>query len=68
MARSTLTELANLPQKVTDPNWLSSVEGDSQEEDRIHPASGQEIRTEQKKAKIRRRKKIATMRKLRSKG
>src|SRR6476620_9390478 len=31
MARSTLTELANLPQKVTDPNWLSSVEGDSQE-------------------------------------
>jgi len=68
MARSTLTELANLPQKVTDPNWLSSVEGDSQEEDRIHPASGQEIRTEQKKAKIRRRKKTATMRKLRSKG
>jgi hypothetical protein len=44
------------------------VEGDSQEEDRIHPASGQEIRTEQKKAKIRRRKKTATMRKLRSKG
>ena len=68
MARSTLTELADLPQKVTDPNWLSSVEGDGQEEDRIHPATGAEIRAEQKKEKIRRQKKTETMRKLRSKG
>jgi hypothetical protein len=60
MARSTLTELANLPQKVTDPNWLSSVEGDGQEEDRIHPASGQEIRTGQAKARSRRMKKTAS--------
>ena len=60
MARSTLTELANLPQKVTDPNWLSAIEGDSQGEDRIHPASGQEIRTAQMKAKARRQNKTRT--------
>ena len=28
MARSTLTELASFPDKVTDPNWLESVEGE----------------------------------------
>jgi hypothetical protein len=62
MARSTLTELANLPQKVTDPNWLSAIEGDGQEEeeDRITPASGQEIRTAQAKAKARRQNKTRT--------
>lgn len=60
MARSTLTELAKLPEKVTDPNWLESVEGDGQEEKRIHPASGQEIRTGQAKAKARRQKKTAS--------
>ena len=61
MARSTLTELADLPQKVTDPNWLSAIEGgDGQEEDRIRPASGQEIRTGQMKARARRQNKTRT--------
>ena len=69
MARSTLTELADLPQKVTDPNWLSAIEGgDGQEEDRIRPASAQEIRTGQMKAKARRRNKTASEAKRRARG
>jgi hypothetical protein len=61
MARSTLTELAHLPEKVTDPNWLSRVEGDGQDkEDRIRPASGSQIRTGQAKAKVRRQNKTRT--------
>lgn len=63
MARETLTELAHLPEKVTDPNWLSTIEGDGdghEEEDRIRPASGQEIRTGQAKAKARRQNKTRT--------
>ena len=62
MARETLAELAHLPEKVTDPNWLSTVEGDGDghEEDRIRPASGSEIRTAQMKAKARRQNKTRT--------
>ena len=62
MARETLTELSELPQKVTDPNWLESIEGGDgePEEDRIHPASGSDIRSAQMKAKTRRQNKTAT--------
>jgi hypothetical protein len=66
MARSALTELSELPQKVSDPNWLSTVDDDGQEP--IRPASGQEIRAEQAKAKKRRKHKTQTMRELRAKG
>jgi hypothetical protein len=58
MARSTLTELVGLPEKVTDPNWLESVEGNGQEDgEPIQPASGSQLRTEQAKAKARRQNK-----------
>ena len=60
MARETLTELADLPQKVTDPNWLEAVEGNGEDGERIRPASGQEIRTGQAKARSRRMKKTAS--------
>jgi hypothetical protein len=61
MAVSVLNEIKDLPAKVTDPNWLSAVEGgDGQEEDRIRPASGSQIRAGQAKARVRRQKKTAT--------
>ena len=69
MARSTLTELSHFPDRVTDPDWLATVEGNGQEDgEPLRPASGQEINAEQRKAKIRRQKKTETMRKLRSRG
>ena len=59
MAFSLLNEIKDLPEKVTDPNWLDESDGQD-DGDRIHPASGQEIRTEQAKAKTRRQNKTAT--------
>ena len=67
-AHEFLTELASFPDKAIDSNWLRSLEADGQEKGPLHPSSGQQIRAEQKKAKIRRQKKTATMRKLRAKG
>lgn len=68
MARSTLTELAGLPEKVTDPNWLETIEGNGKDDGkRIHPASGSQVRTEQAKAKARRQNKTATEAKRRAK-
>jgi hypothetical protein len=69
-AHEFLTELADFPNKAINPDWLRSLEADGQDDGRPHlrPSSGQQIRAEQKKAKIRRRKKTATMRKLRAKG
>ena len=61
MARETLTELAKLPEKVTDPNWLETVEGNGEgHEERIRAASGSQIRTERAKAKARRQNKTRT--------
>ena len=61
MARETLTELAKLPEKVTDPNWLETVEGNGKDDaKRIHPASGSQVRTEQAKARTRRQNKTRT--------
>jgi hypothetical protein len=36
MARSTLTELAQFPERITDPNWLDEI-GDKEEE--VRPMS-----------------------------
>jgi hypothetical protein len=59
MAISVLNEIKDLPAKVTDPNWVSTVDGEEDGE-RIHPASGSNIRTEQAKARARRQNKTAT--------
>ena len=37
MARSTLTELAQFPQAITDPNWLDEVNGDGEKPQPISP-------------------------------
>ena len=57
MARSTLTELSGLPEKVTDPNWMNDVADD---DERIRPVSGSQIRAGQARAKARRQNKTAT--------
>ena len=70
-AHEFLTELAGFPNKAIDPDWLQNVEADGQGQDGgkpSRPSSGQQIKAEQEKAKIRRRKKTETMRKLRAKG
>ena len=68
-AHELLTELASFPEKAIDPNWLRSLEADGQDDGRaIRPSSGQQIRAEQKKAKIRRQKKTQAMRELRAKA
>ena len=68
-AHEFLTELASFPEKAIDSSWLRSVEADDgQEKEPLRPSSGQEIKAEQGKAKIRRQKKTATMRKLRAKS
>ena len=65
-----LTELASFSEKCINPDWLETLEADGQgQEDgkSPRPSSGQEIRAEQRKAKIRRQKKTQTMRDLRAK-
>ncbi|HEY5813388.1 MAG TPA: hypothetical protein VIT23_12145, partial [Terrimicrobiaceae bacterium] len=59
-AHEFLTELADFSEKAIDPNWMKTLEADGPgegDEPRIRPSSGQQIKAEQKKAKIRRRKK-----------
>jgi hypothetical protein len=66
-----LTELADFPSRITDPEWMKTLEADGEGEGgkpRIRPASGQKIKAEQEKAKKRRKAKTETMRKLRAKG
>jgi hypothetical protein len=67
-AHEFLTELASFPDKAIDSNWLRSLEADGQEKGPLRPSSGQQMKAEQEKAKIRRPKKTATMQKLRAKG
>jgi hypothetical protein len=69
-AHEFLTELSNFPEKIIDANWLETLEGngDGAIGEPNRPSSGQEIKAEQKKAKIRRQKKTATMRRLRAKS
>ena len=62
-AHEFLTELASFSEKAINPDWLESLEADGQEDGQhVAPATGAEIRREQKKAKIRRQKKTETMR------
>jgi hypothetical protein len=68
MARSTLIELTQLP-KCIEPDWLERLEADEQGQEGgkpPRPASGQEVKAEQEKAKRRREKKTQMMRKLRA--
>jgi hypothetical protein len=69
-AHEFLRELTGFAEKVMDPGWLASVEADAQDQDtgKPAPAAGHEIKREQEKAKVRRQKKAATMRKLRAAG
>ena len=65
-AHEFLTEIANFDSKAISPDWLAQVEDDGQGDKPPRPASGQEIRAEQEKAKRRRAQKTQTMRNLRS--
>ena len=67
-AHEFLTEIANFDSKAISPDWLAQVEDDGQGDKPPRPASGQEIRAEQAKAKRRRAAKTKTMRKLRAEG
>ena len=69
-AHEFLNEIANFDTKAISPDWLATLEADGQPTTGkpIHPSSGQEIKAEQRKAKIRRRQKTETMRKLRAKA
>ena len=63
-----LNELAGFPERVTDPNWILTLEGDGQEGgERLRPASGAQIRNEQERVKRRRAQKTHTMRSNRKK-
>jgi hypothetical protein len=73
-AHEFLNELVSFPEKIINPNWLQTLEGNGEgqgqegRKPRISPATGAEIKAEQKKAKMRRAKKTETMRRSRSKG
>ena len=69
MARSTLTELVQLPNCI-EPNWLERLEAEEQGSEEggkpPKPASGQEIRAEQASLEKRRKQKASAMRKFRA--
>jgi hypothetical protein len=69
-ANEFLTELADFPSKITDPNWLKVVETDEEGhppgKPHGRPSSGQGIKREQERAKRRRAAKTQTMRDLRA--
>jgi hypothetical protein len=67
-AREFLTELANFSEKSIDPDWMQLEADGSEEKEPLRPATGAEIRAEQKKAARRRKQKTATMRQLRAKA
>ena len=69
MAVSLLNEIKDLPSKVTNPDWLSTVDGDGQDDgEPIRPASASQVRTEQAKAKACRQNKTATEAKRQARG
>src|SRR4029077_10868355 len=65
-----LTDLSNLPAQVVDPNWLEKIDPDFRAQvdgaGPREPRTPVEARVADQKAKIRREKKTATMRKLRA--
>ena len=68
-AHEFLTELSNFPEKIIDPSWLETLDGNADgEKRRPRPSSGQQIRAEQEKVARRRKQKTATMRRLRAKS
>jgi hypothetical protein len=70
-----LTELAELPERVTDENWPKTLEaqedesaGESRESSREPRLTPEQAKAQAAKAKVRRAKKTETMRKLRAEG
>jgi hypothetical protein len=63
-----LTELSDLPEKVTDPYWLEGLEAEEDQTMGERPQTPGELKAEQAKAEHRRKQKAATMRKLRAEG
>ena len=62
-----LTELADLPAKVTDPDWLERLAEENQTAgEHLQPPG--ELKAEQERAKLRRAQKTQMMRKLRAEG
>lgn len=53
MAVSVLNEIKDLPNKVTNPDWLESIDGQDDGQERIRAASGSQVRTERTKARRR---------------
>lgn len=62
-----LTELADLPAKVTDPDWLERLAEENQTAGE-HLQTPGELKAEQERAKLRRAQKTPMMRKLRAEG
>ena len=62
-----LTELADLPAKVTDPDWLERLAEENQTAGE-HLQTPGELKAEQERAKLRRAQKTQMMRKLRAEG
>ena len=62
-----LTELADLPAKVTDPDWLERLAEENQTAGEHLQTLG-ELKAEQERAKLRRAQKTQMMRKLRAEG
>jgi hypothetical protein len=60
--------LAGFSEKIVDPEWLKVVEADGHQETGKPPppASGQEVKAEQAKAKKRRKQKTEAMRRFRA--
>ena len=69
-ARSLLDDLGNMPDKVTNPNWLRELERAELglEKEKERPQMPGDHQAKQAKAQILRQKKTATMRKLRAEG
>jgi hypothetical protein len=69
-AHEFLTELSNFPEKIIDPSWLETLDGnaDGEKKEPLRPSTGAEIKAEQEKVARRRKQKTATMRRLRAKG
>ena len=66
-----LTDLADWPRRFANSDWFNQIDEDllpADERNRLRPATGAEVKAEQERAKSRRAKKAATMRKLRAEG
>ena len=68
MTHAWLTAVANLPERVTDPDWLKTVATEEEQAAGVRQQTPPEIKREQARAKVRRQKKTEVMRKARAAG